>query len=149
MRGVWTSEVGCKSRISYTNLKHRIMYGDFQNRNFEKSHRTTDPRWDLRPDSWSWANSGLDTTSTRTFPLFLDHFWLYVRSRLRPNPKGSPVHLYVSPRCGDLVRVQGYLSSSRFWERSSEKRSEKVCMQDHHTNLRNRMVVLRNREPVY
>ena len=38
MRGVWTSEVGCKSRISYTNLKHRIMYGDFQNRNFEKSH---------------------------------------------------------------------------------------------------------------
>ena len=31
-------------------------------RNFEKSHRTTDPRSDLRPDSSSWANSGLEST---------------------------------------------------------------------------------------
>jgi hypothetical protein len=43
--------------------KFKKPYGDFQNRNFEKSHRTTGPRSDLRPDSWSWANSGLDTTS--------------------------------------------------------------------------------------
>ena len=34
-------------RISHTNLKNS--YGDFQNRNFEKSHRTTGPRSDLRP----------------------------------------------------------------------------------------------------
>jgi hypothetical protein len=31
--------------------KFKKPYGDFQNRNFEKSHRTTDPRSDLRPDS--------------------------------------------------------------------------------------------------
>ena len=43
--------------------KFKNSYGDFQNRNFEKSHRTTGPRSDLRPDSWSWANSGLTTTS--------------------------------------------------------------------------------------
>ena len=34
------------------NLPYRFKksYGDFQNRNFEKSHRTTGPRSDLRPD---------------------------------------------------------------------------------------------------
>ena len=42
--------------------KFKKSYGDFQNRNFEKSHRTTGPRSDLRPDSWSWADSGLETT---------------------------------------------------------------------------------------
>ena len=31
--------------------KFKKTYGDFQNRNFEKSHRTTGPRSDLRPDS--------------------------------------------------------------------------------------------------
>ena len=31
--------------------KFKKSYGDFQNRNFEKSHRTTGPRSDLRPDS--------------------------------------------------------------------------------------------------
>ena len=43
--------------------KFKKSYGDFRSRNFEKSHRTTGPRSDLRPDSWSWANSGLDTAS--------------------------------------------------------------------------------------
>jgi hypothetical protein len=38
-------------------------YGGFQDRHFEKSNRTTGPLSNLRPDSWSWANSGLDTTS--------------------------------------------------------------------------------------
>ena len=42
--------------------KFKNSYGDFRNRNFEKSHRTTSPRSDLRPDSWSWVNSGLETT---------------------------------------------------------------------------------------
>ena len=42
--------------------KFKKLYGDLQNRNFEKSHRTTDPWLDLRPDSWSSANSGLDST---------------------------------------------------------------------------------------
>ena len=37
-------------------------YGDFHNRNFDKSHRTTGPPSDLRPDSWSWAKFGLETT---------------------------------------------------------------------------------------
>ena len=31
--------------------KFKNSYGDFWNRNFEKSHRTTGPRSDLRPDS--------------------------------------------------------------------------------------------------
>jgi hypothetical protein len=31
--------------------KFKNSYGDFQNRNFEKSHRTTGLRSDLRPDS--------------------------------------------------------------------------------------------------
>jgi hypothetical protein len=31
--------------------KFKESYGDFQNRNFEKSHRATGPRSDLRPDS--------------------------------------------------------------------------------------------------
>ena len=43
--------------------KFKKSYGDVQKRNFEKSHRTTGPRSDLRPDSWSWANFGLDRTS--------------------------------------------------------------------------------------
>ena len=30
--------------------KFKNSYGDFSNRNFEKSHRTTGPRSDLRPD---------------------------------------------------------------------------------------------------
>ena len=30
-------------------LKFKKSYGDFRNRNFEKSHRTTGPRSDLRP----------------------------------------------------------------------------------------------------
>ena len=42
--------------------KFKKSYGDFQNCNFEKSDRTTGPRSDLRPDSWSWTNSGLDTS---------------------------------------------------------------------------------------
>ena len=42
--------------------KFKNSYGDLQNCNFEKSHRTTGPRSDLRPDSWSWANSILDTS---------------------------------------------------------------------------------------
>ena len=43
--------------------KFKKSYDDIQNRNIEKSHRTTGPWSDLRPDSWSSANSGLDTTS--------------------------------------------------------------------------------------
>jgi hypothetical protein len=43
--------------------KFKNSYGDLRNRNFEKLHRTTGPRSDLRPDSWFWANSGLETTS--------------------------------------------------------------------------------------
>ena len=31
--------------------KFKKSYGDFWNRNFEKSHRNTGPRSDLRPDS--------------------------------------------------------------------------------------------------
>jgi hypothetical protein len=31
--------------------KFKKSYGDFRNRNFKKSHRTTGPRSDLRPDS--------------------------------------------------------------------------------------------------
>ena len=31
--------------------KFKNSYGDFRDRNFEKSHRTTGPRSDLRPDS--------------------------------------------------------------------------------------------------
>jgi hypothetical protein len=31
--------------------KFKKLYGDFRNRNFEKSHRTTGLRSDLRPDS--------------------------------------------------------------------------------------------------
>ena len=31
--------------------KFKKSYGDFRNRNFAKSHRTTGPRSDLRPDS--------------------------------------------------------------------------------------------------
>jgi hypothetical protein len=50
----------CMGRISHINLKNRMVI--LQNRNFEKSHRTTGPRLDLRPDLWSWANSGLDST---------------------------------------------------------------------------------------
>jgi hypothetical protein len=42
--------------------KFKNSYSDFRNRNFEKSHRTTGPRSDLRPDWWYWANSGLDST---------------------------------------------------------------------------------------
>ena len=42
--------------------KFKKSYSDFLNCNFEKSYRTTGPRSDLKPDSWSWANSGLDST---------------------------------------------------------------------------------------
>jgi hypothetical protein len=42
--------------------KFKKSYSGFQNRNFEKSDRTTGPRSDLRPDPLSWANSGLDST---------------------------------------------------------------------------------------
>ena len=38
--------VGCMGRISH---KFKKSYGDLRNRNFEKSHRTTGPRSDLRP----------------------------------------------------------------------------------------------------
>jgi len=60
MRTFFENRLAC-SRISHTNLKKS--YGDSQNRNFEKSHRTTGPQSDLRADSWSCANSGIDTTS--------------------------------------------------------------------------------------
>ena len=43
----------------------------------DRSHRTTGPWSDLRPDSWSWANSGLDTTS-RIFET--EKFWVKTRS---------------------------------------------------------------------
>jgi hypothetical protein len=61
------------------NLPYKFenSYGDFPNRNFEKPHRTTGPRSDLRPDLWSWANSGLDTTS-RIFET--KKFWVKTRS---------------------------------------------------------------------
>ena len=55
--------------LVWQNLPYEFKnsYSDLQNRNFEKSHRTTStctgPPSDLRPDTWSWANSGLDTTS--------------------------------------------------------------------------------------
>ena len=42
--------------------KFKNSYGDFWNHDFEKSHRSTGPRSDLRPDLWSWTNSGLDST---------------------------------------------------------------------------------------
>jgi hypothetical protein len=45
---------------SSTNLKTHMV--KLQNRNFEKSHRTTGPRSDLRPDLWSWENYGIETT---------------------------------------------------------------------------------------
>ena len=57
--------------------KFKNSYGGFQNRNFEKSHRTTGPLSDLRPDSWSWTNSGLDTTS-RIFENGI--FWVTTRA---------------------------------------------------------------------
>jgi hypothetical protein len=48
-------------RISHTNLKNRMVISRIATS--KKSHRNTRPRSDLRPDSWSRANSGLDTTS--------------------------------------------------------------------------------------
>jgi hypothetical protein len=42
--------------------KSKKLYGGFQNRNFEKPHRTTGPRSDLKPDSWPWAKTGLDSS---------------------------------------------------------------------------------------
>ena len=61
--------------------KFKKSYGDFRNRNFEKSHRTihrtTGPRSNLRPDLWSWENSGLDTTS-RIFENWF--FWVTTRA---------------------------------------------------------------------
>ena len=56
--------------------KFKKSYGDFRNRNFEKSHRTTGPRSDLRPDSWSWANSGLDSTFSK---VETESFWVTTR----------------------------------------------------------------------
>ena len=53
--------VGCMGRISHTNLKNRMVVSRIAN--LEKSRRTTGPRSDLRPDSWSRANSGLDMSS--------------------------------------------------------------------------------------
>ena len=48
--------VGCvhhRKNLPYKFNNSYDTYGDVQNRNFEKSHRTTDPRSDLRPDPWS------------------------------------------------------------------------------------------------
>ena len=42
--------------------KFKNSCGVFQNHNFEKSYRTTGPRSDLSPVSWSLANSVLETT---------------------------------------------------------------------------------------
>jgi hypothetical protein len=56
--------------------KFKNSYGDFWNRNFEKSHRTTGPRSDLRPDLWSWANSGLDSTFGN---VETESFWVKTR----------------------------------------------------------------------
>ena len=53
-----------ESEMYAQNLAYKFKksYGDLQNRNFEKPYRTTGPWSDLSPDSWSWANSGLETT---------------------------------------------------------------------------------------
>jgi hypothetical protein len=46
--------------------------GDFQNRNFERSNRNTGPRSNLRPDSWLFANSSIETA----FGIIeIDFFW--------------------------------------------------------------------------
>ena len=53
--------------------KFKTSYGNFQNRDSEKLHRTTGLRSDLRPDSWYWANSGLDSTSSN---VETESFWV-------------------------------------------------------------------------
>ena len=56
--------VVCIGGLYGQNLPYKFKksYGDFQDHNLENSHRTTGPWSDLRPDSWSLANSGLDST---------------------------------------------------------------------------------------
>ena len=60
----WKMRMFFQNRLEFQNLPYTFKksYGDFQDRNFEKSHGTTGPRSYLRPDLWSWANSGLDST---------------------------------------------------------------------------------------
>jgi hypothetical protein len=49
--------------------KFKNLYVNLRNLNFEKSHRTTGPRSDLRPNPWrSWANYGLDSSFTKSKP---------------------------------------------------------------------------------
>jgi hypothetical protein len=71
------------------NLQYKFKkpYGDFQRRNFEKSHWITGPRSDLRPDSWFWANSGLDSTFGN---VETESFWVMTRGA---NPQYGTVHL--------------------------------------------------------
>jgi hypothetical protein len=63
--GVLIFSPGFYGGVYGQNLPYRFKtsYGDFQNCNVEKSRRTTGPPSDLRPDSWSRANSGLAMSS--------------------------------------------------------------------------------------
>jgi hypothetical protein len=74
--------------------KFKNSYGDFWNCNFKKSHRSTGPRSDLRPDSWSWANSGLDSTFGN---VETGSFWL-TTSGAYANSQYSCVHLSTGNR---------------------------------------------------
>ena len=100
------SEIGSRVPGSAIQILKKS-YGDFQNRNFEKSHRTTGPRSDLRPDSWSWANSGLDPTS-RIFEnesfLADDQGVQTTRIKRRHSTKFSRSHgAFSGPRLGTAI----------------------------------------------
>jgi hypothetical protein len=60
--------------------KFKNSYSDLRKRNFKKSHRTTGPRSDLRPDLWSCANLGLDSTFSN---VETESFWVTSRGFLR------------------------------------------------------------------
>jgi hypothetical protein len=64
--------------------------GDFRSRNFEKSHRTTGPWSDLRPDSWSLANFGLDSTFGN---VETGSFWVTTRGALANRPYYTITHI--------------------------------------------------------
>ena len=109
--------------------KFKKSYGDFQNRNLEKAHSTTGPRSDLIPDSWSWANSGLNTTSrifgtenfgvaTRANSAKAQHHLCYQPSTWTRKPSNSVVPVLVKstgvqfilvlPQTGKIMKIRTY-----------------------------------------
>jgi hypothetical protein len=76
--------------------KFKNSYGDFWNRNLENSYRTTDPRSDLRPDLWSWANSGLGSTFGN---VETGSFWVTTRGASRRTHNTAQNSLVVGEDC--------------------------------------------------